>query len=115
MLGYNKNLKALSQHLRKNMTEAEKLVWSKIRGRQLNGFQFYRQKVIGAYIVDFYCPKASLVVELDGGQHFDIEGKKKDKARDDNLAGLGLKVLRFSNKEVFSNHRGVIEEIWKNL
>ncbi len=57
------------------MTDAEKLVWSKIRGRQLKGLQFYWQKIIGNYIADFYCPKARLVIEIDGGQHYSAEGK----------------------------------------
>ena len=74
MLSYNKDLKQLSRNLRSNMTDAEMLLWSRIRGKQLKGFQFYRQKIIGKYIADFYCPKASLVIEIDGGQHYDIEG-----------------------------------------
>ncbi|HEY3303744.1 MAG TPA: endonuclease domain-containing protein [Candidatus Binatia bacterium] len=52
------------------MTDVEKLLWSRIRGRQLKGFQVYRQKPVGSFIVDFYCPKANLVIELDGGQHY---------------------------------------------
>ena len=52
------------------MTDAEKLLWSKIRGKQFKGVQFYRQKTIGNFIIDFYCPKANLVIELDGGQHY---------------------------------------------
>ena len=68
MLSYDKQLKALSQHLRKNMTDAENMLWLKLRRKQLKGHQFYRQKMIGKYIVDFYCPKANLVIEFDGGQ-----------------------------------------------
>ena len=56
MLSYNKTLKQISRNLRKNMTDAETLLWSKLRGRQLKGCQFYRQKIIGNYIADFYCP-----------------------------------------------------------
>jgi len=67
MLSYNKELKGFSRTLRKNMTSAEKLLWSKIRGKQLKNCQFYRQKIIGNYIVDFFCPKANLVIEVDGG------------------------------------------------
>ena len=59
------------------MTEAEKLLWEKIRGKQLKGYQFYRQKTIGNCIVDFYCPKAKLVIELDGGQHYSSKEKRK--------------------------------------
>jgi very-short-patch-repair endonuclease len=66
MLNYNKTLKEFSRNLRHNMTDAERLLWSKIRGKQLKGYQFYRQKPIGNYIVDFYCPKANIVIELDG-------------------------------------------------
>src|SRR4030043_1267894 len=78
MLRYNKNLKGYSKSLRENMTEAERLLWEKIRGKQLKGYQFYRQKTIGNSIVDFYCPKAKLVIELDGGQHYSSEGKEKE-------------------------------------
>jgi len=115
MLNYNKNIKQYSRQLRKDMTEAEKLVWAKIRGKQLKDVQFYRQKPLGNFIVDFYCAKANLVIELDGGQHFTEEGEAKDIKRDDYLKQLGLKVLRFSDNEVFENIEGIIEKIWGNL
>jgi very-short-patch-repair endonuclease len=112
VLRYSKSLKKCSRSLRVNMTEAEKLLWEKIRGKQLKGFQFYRQKTIGNYIVDFYCPKAKLVMELDGGQHYSSEGKAKDRERDGYMKGIGLRVLRFSDKEVFNNTQDVLERIW---
>jgi len=115
MLSYNKDLKQFSQGLRRDMTEAERLLWSKIRGKQLKGCQFHRQKIIGNYIADFYCAKASLVIELDGGQHYSTEGKMKDRERDDFMAGIGLKVFRFSDREVFENLNGVLETIWNGL
>jgi very-short-patch-repair endonuclease len=93
------------------MTEAEKELWSRIRGKHLKGYQFYRQKPIGTFIVDFYCPKGNLVVELDGGQHYSEEGKRKDNLRDSCLEDMGLRVLRFSDREVFENMRGVLETI----
>ena len=74
MLSYNKGLKEPSRQLRKNMTEAERLFWSRVRGKQLSGAQFYRQKIIGNFIVDFYCRQAKLVVEIDGGQHYEGRG-----------------------------------------
>jgi len=77
MLSYEKGLRQLSRNLGTNMTDAEKLLWSKLRGKQLNGHQFYRQKIIGRYIADFYCPKSKLVIEADGGQHYGSEGQKK--------------------------------------
>lgn len=97
------------------MTEAERLLWFKVKGRQLQGYQFYRQKIIGNYIVDFYCPKANLIIELDGGQHYDKEGKEKDKIRDGHISQMGLKVLRFSDREIFENIKGVMERIWNHL
>jgi very-short-patch-repair endonuclease len=115
MLYYNKNLKDRSRTLRKNMTVAERLLWSRIRRKQLKGYQFYRQKIIGNYIVDFYCPKAKLIIELDGSQHYDEEGKKRDNRRDAYLKNLGLKVFRFSDKDVFKNLNRVLEKILVNL
>ncbi len=115
MLPYNKDLKQFSQKLRKSMTDAERRLWTRIRGKQLRNLQFYRQKIIGEYIVDFYCPKAKLVIELDGGQHYTEEGKEKDRIRDDYLAGAGLHVLRFSDREVLAKLDGVLEKVWSCL
>ena len=112
---YNGKLKEHARRLRKNMTDTERFLWSRIRGKQLNGYQFYRQRPIGNFIVDFYCPAARLVIELDGGQHFEEEGKTRDMLRDDYLRGIGIKVLRFSDRDVFKNIEGVIEEILGNL
>ncbi|MFH0888425.1 MAG: DUF559 domain-containing protein [Planctomycetota bacterium] len=112
---YNNKLKGLSRYLRKNTTDAEKLLWSKIRRKLLKGNQFYRQRIIGNYIVDFYCPKVKLVVELDGGQHYTDNGKSKDKTRDEYMRSLRLKVLRFSDIEVLKNINGVVERITENL
>ena len=72
MIPYNKNLKELSKSLRSNLTEAERCLWIRLRLKHL-GYVFYRQKPIGDYIVDFFCPKAQLIVEVDGGQHFSSE------------------------------------------
>ena len=115
MLPYNKTLKNYARELRKNITNTENLLWSKLRRKQLHGYQFYRQKIISNFIVDFYCPKAKLVIELDGGQHYTKNGKEGDRIRDDYLVNLGLKVLRFSDREVFENLNGVLEKIWENL
>ncbi len=97
------------------MTDAEKSVWSRIRARQLQGHRFYRQKIIGNYIVDFFSPKANLVIEIDGGQHYSEEGISKDNIRDAWLRKLGLKVLRFSDRDIFENFDAVIEKIHENL
>ena len=115
MLHYNKDLKTVSQDLRKSATDAEKYLWSKLRGKQLKEYQFYRQKVIERYIVDFFCPKARLVIELDGGQHYEESGREKDYIRDEALNGIGLTVLRFSDRELFENTDAVMEKIWSYL
>jgi very-short-patch-repair endonuclease len=108
---YNIKLKGQSRRLRKNMTDAERLLWSRIRGKQLKDYQFYRQRIIGNYIVDFYCPKAKLVVELDGSQHYEGVMLKEDKVRDDYMREHKLKVIRFSDRDVFENLNGVVERI----
>ena len=115
MLSYDKKLKVLSQHLRNNMTDAENMLWLKLRRKQLKGYLFYRQKIIGKYIVDFYCPKVNLVIELDGGQHYSETGQEKDRTRDNVLREMGIKVLRFSDGDVFENIGGVMEGIWSCL
>ncbi len=72
-------------------------------------------KIIGNYIVDFYCPKSNLIIELDGGQHYSDEGMRKDKIRDNYLKNLGLTVLRFSDRDVFKNLKGFLKQygrIW---
>ena len=142
MLSYGKRLKALSQRLRKNMTDAEKRLWLKLRRKQLKGHPFYRQKIIGKYIVDtfdgakprflnrgkkrrsvstlsiprasdrgvewvdFYSPKANLVIELDGGQHYSEAGKARDRTRDDVLSEMGIR------SEVF--RQGCLLEYWRS-
>ncbi len=115
MLPYNKKLKPLSGSLRNNMTDAERMLWSKIRRKQLKGYQFYRQKIIGNYIADFYCPELKLVIEVDGGQHYSAEGMENDSIRDAYMTGAGITVIRFSDRDVLKNYEAVLEEIWKRL
>ena len=110
MIPYNKNLKQHSRTLRNNMTEAERKLWYNIRMKKL-GCWFYRQKPVGDYIVDFYCPRARLVIEVDGGQHFINETTEYDRIRDDYLNSLGLKVLIFTNIDIMTNIDGVVERI----
>lgn len=115
MLPYNGNLKQLSEQLRENMTEAERCLWAKIRRKQLKGYQFYRQKPIGDYIVDFFCPRAKLGIEVDGSQHFSDETNKYDRIREEYLSSLGLRVARFTNTEVLTHMEGVIESIEEEI
>ena len=115
MLPYDRKLRDRSRQLRKNMTAAERFLWSKIRGKQIKECWFYSQKTIGEYIADFYCPRAKLVVEVDGGQHYYDENIEYDKVRNQYMACFGLKVLRFTTTEVLSNIEGVIETIERHV
>ena len=108
-------LKRYSHDLRNKMTDAEMRLCSKLRLKQLNGYQFYRQMVIGNYIVDFCSPALKLVIEVDGSQHYSDEGLKSDKIRDNYLWGYGLKVLRFNDYEILTNISGVVESVLENI
>jgi very-short-patch-repair endonuclease len=94
------------------MTDAEQMIWYRVRRKQIMSVQFYRQKPLLNFIVDFYCAKARLVIELDGGQHFDDEYQQKDSVRDKALEGIGLLVLRFDNHQVLTETESVIKRIF---
>lgn len=111
MLEYHAILKEPARELRKNMTDAERQLWTRLRKKQLLGFQFYRQKPIGGFIVDFYAPAAHLVIEVDGSQHFEEEHHLKDVLRDQYLAELGLVVMRFDNLQVLRDTEAVVNAI----
>ena len=113
MKSYNKNLKFPSRDLRSNMTDAEQLIWQRIRRKQILGLQFYRQKPILNFIVDFYCPAANLVIECDGGQHYTEVGLEADQNRDHALSELGLITVRFSNHQILAEIDDVIELIFQ--
>jgi very-short-patch-repair endonuclease len=105
----NKNLKKYSQDLRRNMTKEERHLWNDFLKNY--PIQFNRQKVIGNYIVDFYCHQAKLIIELDGGQHFEAKRVLNDESRTEYLNSRGLKVLRIPNHEIWNNFPGVCGEI----
>jgi very-short-patch-repair endonuclease len=115
MLKYTPKLKASARQLRRNLTDSERALWWKLRGKQLAGVQFYRQKPIGDYIVDFYAPQAKLVVEIDGSQHFEPQHAEKDKKRDAYLGSLGLMVLRFDSRQALKETEGVLEVIYQTI
>ncbi len=112
---YRKRLKAFARELRKNPTDAERLLWSRLRKKQLLGLQVYRQRPIGEYIVDFYVPGARMVIEIDGSQHFVGEQSRKDEIRDSYMKRIGLRVLRFNSREVLKNTNEVVEVIFKEV
>lgn len=106
---YNPALKKLASELRKNGTLAEVLLWRYLQGGQIQGYDFHRQKPIGNYIVDFYCPELLLVIEIDGCSHGykDIE----DEIRQKEIEKLGTSFLRFTDSNVKNNCWAVVEEI----
>jgi len=105
----NASLKGFSRSLRKNQTREEGLLWYCFLNKQEPRFR--RQYIIGNYIVDFYCHKAKLVIELDGSQHFEEDGQRSDAERDAWLKEKGLTVLRIPNNAVKENFSGVCEYI----
>lgn len=109
--GASPDLIGKARDLRKVMTEAEKVLWVKLRGKKLGGFKFRRQHPIIHFIADFYCHEVKLVVELDGGIHDDPEIKEYDINRTAEIERLGIMVIRFSNKEVFEKLDRVLKEI----
>ena len=106
-------LRHLARDMRNRPTDPERLLWYRLRMRRLDGYRFLRQKVIGNAIVDFVCPKAGLVIELDGGQH--DERNDADEARTRRLNRSGYRVLRFWNHEVVDNIEGVVHTIRQAL
>ena len=104
-------LRANARALRRNSTDAERILWSQLRANRLNGTSFRRQAPIETYVADFVCHAAKLVIEIDGGQHFSDEGERADARRSAVIEAKGFKVLRFSNHDVMTNRVGVLEAI----
>jgi ATP-dependent helicase HrpA/adenine-specific DNA-methyltransferase len=100
-----------AKRLRRNMTDAELLLWSKLRRHQIHGLMFRHQTSIGHYIVDFACLTIKLIIEVDGGQH--NINKAADERRTRWLEARGYRVMRFWNNEVLQNLDGVLEVIWR--
>jgi len=107
-LPYNPQLVARAREMRKNPTVAERKLWGYLRNFPV---KFWRQKPINNFIVDFYCPKLKLVIEVDGDSHFTDSGLVYDEERTRILEGYGLRVIRFTNDEVLQNFEGVCEQI----
>ncbi len=97
--------------LRRNQTEAEKILWSRLRNKSFFGLKFYRQYGIGLFIADFYCPKHRVEIEVDGGQHYEENGVSMDDNRNKYFARMNIEVLRFNNAEVIKNIDEVLVEI----
>ena len=107
--------KAFRKQLRTFRTPAEARLWKSLHNRQLLGKKFRRQQSFGRYIVDFYCPECRLVVELDGGNHYSITRDRHEDERTKFLEELGLKVLRFENRDLLENLDCVLAAIMEEL
>jgi very-short-patch-repair endonuclease len=110
-ISYNKNLKEYSRSLRNNGTIGEALLWTKLRSRNMMGYQFNRQKPLGNYIVDFYCQVLKLVIEIDGQYHTREEMVIKDADRQNILEEMGLSCIRFSELQVRNDMTNVLRTI----
>lgn len=108
-------MSSFARHLRRNMTDAERLLWRHLRARRLGGYRFRRQHPIGPYVVDFACMRAGVVVELDGGQHGERAHAAHDARRSAHLARAGYRVLRFWNHEVLAETEAVLAAILRAL
>jgi very-short-patch-repair endonuclease len=105
---YKPELKELARQLRNRATQSEIKLWKYLRSKQLDGYDFHRQKPIGDYIVDFFCPKLKLAIELDGYTHGLENVFEKDNIKTHGLNEMGIMVLRFTDEDVVKNIDGVL-------
>ena len=108
---YNPKLKDLAKNLRNNSTRAEITLWNHLKGKKLKGYDFHRQKPIENFIVDFFCNKLILAIELDGYTHGFEEVLVKDEIKEKRLTDLGVTVLRFTDRDVIDNIESVLKSI----
>jgi very-short-patch-repair endonuclease len=97
--------------LRHHNTDAEAALWLHLRGRRLGGFKFRRQHPCGPFVLDFYCSDARLAIELDGGQHFEPQGRRDDARRDEFLSARLITVMRFQSDQVFTEMEAILTSI----
>ncbi|MGR3219435.1 MAG: endonuclease domain-containing protein [Candidatus Anammoxibacter sp.] len=108
IINYNSKLKGFAGKLRNNSTKSEIRLWQYLKGKKMMGYDFHRQKPIDSFIVDFFCNKLNLAIELDGYTHTFVEIAIKGKLRQEKLQGLEISMLRFSDEEVIKNTEGVL-------
>jgi len=109
------SFKGRRRQLRRNQTQAERLLWSKLRNKQFFGYKFYRQYSLGPYILDFYSHSLRLNIELYGGQHNEPAHRQTDASRTNFLKSQGITVLRYWNNHVLTNLQNVLENIELNI
>ena len=113
--GATPQILGIAYDLRNGMTEPEKLLWSRLRNRQVKGYKFRRQHPVNEFVVDFFCYEARLVIELDGSVHDDAFQSERDKERTKILQKMGLNEIRFRNEEVINNIENVLLKIAEKL
>lgn len=109
IIPYNPKLKQLARNLRNNSTKSEVILWTYLKGKQIKGYDFHRQKPIGNYIIDFFCNELMLAIEIDGESHYGNE--EIDKIRQQEIEKFGIYFLRFDDNEIFYNLENVIRTI----
>lgn len=113
---FNKpEVKDLRRMLRKNMPQAERILWSKLRGKNAKGYKFRRQYSVGTYIIDFYCAELKLAIEIDGESHFIAGSEDYDRIRQEFIESSGIHLLRFTNSDVYERLDGVLQTIMDRL
>ncbi|WP_340104861.1 endonuclease domain-containing protein [Rhodohalobacter sp. 8-1] len=111
IIPYNPKLKQKARRLRNNSTLSEVILWRHLKGKQMTGFDFHRQRPVGNYIVDFICCELYLVIELDGYTHMLERQGEKDEIRESNLKSFGLHIIRFWDEEVYDEIDNVLRVI----
>ncbi|GAB4333537.1 MAG: DUF559 domain-containing protein [Bacteroidales bacterium] len=111
IIPYNPRLKRFARDLRNNCTRSEALLWKYLKGKQMKGYDFHRQKPLGNFIADFFCHELRLVIELDGLSHLHEDVIARDKIKEQKLNEMGLTVLRFKDAEVFRDTENILRKI----
>ncbi len=106
-----KELKGLRRGLRRNLTPAEATLWSQLKAGKLDGISWRRQFSVGDYILDFYCPKYKICIELDGASHYTMQGDADDLNRTEFLNSKGIRVIRFENRDIWNNIDEVLDTV----
>jgi very-short-patch-repair endonuclease len=113
---YNKkNNQKLRRHLRNNMSQSEIILWSRLKNRQMRGERFLRQYGVEQYVLDFYCPRLKLAIEVDGDSHFMPGAQEQDKIRQEHIEAFGIRFLRFTNEDVCKNVDGVCQTVYNTV
>ena len=113
---YNrKNGQKEQRYLRRNMPKSEVVLWSKLKNRQMLGERFLRQYGVDQYILDFYCPRLRLAIEVDGDSHFIQGAEEYDNVRQDHIESFGIRFLRFTNEDICNNIEGVCYTIFEEI